>query len=136
MAAVTASRLARAHGFSQTAAQEIAIVVSELATNQLRHASGGRIEVRQTPGVFEIVALDRGPGLADPTQTLEAIAGAPVPPPPPPITDIPFEPRDSLGYGLGSVLRLSDQLELENRPEGGLRVRAVKRLPSSPQRRR
>ncbi len=62
----TALRIATHAGFSETRRGEIAIVVTELATNLIRHATGGRVLVQRlrSSGAewLELLAVDRGPG--------------------------------------------------------------------------
>ncbi len=101
-------------GFSAVAIGELAIVVSELATNQIRHARSGRIALRSIArdGVagLEILAVDRGPGIEDPTEALRG------------------EPRitGSLGTGLSSVLRMTDEVDFDVRLREGTCVAARK----------
>ena len=65
-----AERQATAEGFTRLAAQEVALIVSELAWNIVRHAGAGRIELqaiadpRHGPGL-EIRAWDPRPPIAD-----------------------------------------------------------------------
>ena len=54
-------------------AERVAIVVTEACTNLLKHASGGEILLRSTgedgpdaPQELEVLALDQGPGMANP----------------------------------------------------------------------
>lgn len=82
---------------------EMVLVVSELSTNQLRHARFGRIAFRAisrdgVPGV-EIIAADRGPGIEDPTAAVLSL------------------PRTSgsLGAGVGSVLKFSHEVDFDVR---------------------
>ncbi|MGZ3420305.1 MAG: ATP-binding protein [Polyangiales bacterium] len=95
--------LAAELGFDTIRVGELAIAVSELATNQLRHAKLGRIALRKIArdGVagIEMVAADRGPGIADPRS---AIAGIP-------------RTHGSLGTGLSSVLRFTDEVDFDVR---------------------
>ena len=93
-------------GFDLKESEEFAIVVSELATNLVKHATGGRLVL--TPiedggrlGI-KIVSQDDGPGIADVEQ---AIADG-------------FSTTSSLGYGLGTINRLMDEFEIQPRPEG------------------
>jgi anti-sigma regulatory factor (Ser/Thr protein kinase) len=90
-------------GFSAERTGELAIAVSELATNQLRHARLGRIALRAIArdGVqgIEMIAFDRGPGIADPRT---ALAGVP-------------RSHGSLGTGLSSVMRFSDEVDFDVR---------------------
>jgi len=105
--------LASRIGFDEPEAEEIAIVISELASNIVKHARRGALALRPVerdgnPGV-EIEATDEGPGLADP----EAAIGD------------GFTTTGSLGCGLGAVNRLLDELEvgLREGAEAGLRLR-------------
>ena len=58
-------------GFDDSDAGRVALVVTELATNVIKHGRGGTIHLRQVPGRgaagVEVLAVDRGPGfnLAD-----------------------------------------------------------------------
>jgi anti-sigma regulatory factor (Ser/Thr protein kinase) len=98
--------------------ESAAIVVSELATNQVRYAGGGRVEVRGVArdGVagLEIDAEDDGPGLADPTG---AFAGE-------------IRRNGTLGIGLAAVRRLSAEIDLDTRVGEGTRI--VARLFAGP----
>lgn len=94
------------------ATESMAIIISELATNQLRHAGGGRAAVRPVTrdGVvgIEIEMVDHGQGLADPKR---AFAGVP-------------RNGESLGIGLAGVQRLSLELDLDTRVGEGTRILA------------
>jgi anti-sigma regulatory factor (Ser/Thr protein kinase) len=83
--------------------EELAAAVSELARNQLRHAIGGELGFRAVArdGVagLEVVAADRGGGIADPTA---AFSGA---------TRI----AGSLGVGLAAAYRQSHEMDLDIR---------------------
>jgi anti-sigma regulatory factor (Ser/Thr protein kinase) len=54
-------------------AADIMLVVSELVTNSVRHASGGPIEVRaqRTPGGLEVEVCDPPPGFDPPARDIE-----------------------------------------------------------------
>jgi anti-sigma regulatory factor (Ser/Thr protein kinase) len=97
-------------GFLPIACEEIALVVTELATNLIKHASGGTLNL--TPlsadgGVgLEIESLDDGPGIADVEQALADR----------------FSTAGSRGTGLGAVNRLMDELDIASRPGAGTRV--------------
>jgi anti-sigma regulatory factor (Ser/Thr protein kinase) len=109
-----ATDLARASGFDETATGRIAIVATEMATNLLKHASAGEIIVgnfadRDGAGL-ELLALDKGPGIADLGVALAdgySTAGSP-------------------GTGLGAVRRQCDQFAIWSRP--GLGTAAVARF--------
>jgi anti-sigma regulatory factor (Ser/Thr protein kinase) len=95
-----ARRVAAATGFGDVALEEIVLVVSELASNLVEHAGGGNltltpIEERNRVGL-QIESTDSGPGIRD---AEEAIADG-------------YSTTGSLGYGLGTVNRLMDELEI------------------------
>ncbi len=101
-------------GMSEVAIGSLAIVVSELATNQLRHARDGAIALRAVerggvPGV-EVIAADRGTGIRD---AAEAMDGVP-------------RTHGSLGIGLSGVQRQSDEVDFDVRLGQGTCVRARK----------
>ena len=64
-----ASKRRNAAGFGATEAGKVAIVATELATNLIKHGGGGEILVAtyEEPGSsgIELIALDRGRGIAD-----------------------------------------------------------------------
>jgi anti-sigma regulatory factor (Ser/Thr protein kinase) len=103
-AAVTiAARL----GFDDTACGKTALVVTEAATNIIKHGGGGDIIVRvvqnQEVNGVEIVALDLGPGLADPDRCFRD----------------GFSTVGTPGTGLGAIRRLSSFVDLYSRKDGG-----------------
>ncbi len=108
-----ATRFARDAGFDRRACTEIAIAVSELVTNSVRHARGsGEVEIRLVDDAIEVMCTDDGPG--DVTTVRGSIA-----------SDLPSRPTGSgLGCGLGAVRRLMDEVEAGDRPGGGIWVRA------------
>jgi serine/threonine-protein kinase RsbT len=122
-ASALARRAAAALGLSPRACSEVAIAVSELASNQVRHAGGGVIALYADGDALVVEALDRGPGIPDVTAAMldNASGGRPRP--------CGELPRGGLGCGLGAVARLMDELRLEGREGGGLCARAVKRPP-------
>jgi anti-sigma regulatory factor (Ser/Thr protein kinase) len=90
-------------GLGTVATAALASAASELGHNQLRHAHAGVVVVRSClrgdeVGV-EVVAADRGPGIAD-------VAGA--------LEGRPSHPG-SLGAGLAAVLELSDEVDIDVR---------------------
>lgn len=108
----TAAREACAHADlvpRRTAAAEL--VATELATNLLKHAGGGRMVVNLVgppgggPGVsVQLFSLDHGPGIADVPAALR---------------DGYTTARVSLGAGLGSCLRSADAFHLYSAPGRG-----------------
>lgn len=95
--------IAQRLGFSELRRENMALVVSEMISNQLKHAGGkGMLQIWQQPGpVLDILSLDYGPGIAD----------------------LPLAEEDgyssvnTLGKGLGSIRRLSDQAHAYSRQE-------------------
>lgn len=93
-------------------ADRAALVATEIGQNQLRHARAGRIAVRAAArgehrGI-EVVGADRGRGIAD-------LAGA---------LDAPPRTTGSLGVGVGSIRRLSSEVDFGVRLGEGMRVAA------------
>ena len=105
--------MARAAGFSEERAGAVAIAVTEAASNVVRHATRGAL-LLQTFGVdpalgIEIVAIDRGPGIANLGASLRdghSTAG-------------------SAGIGLGALSRLSDDFDVYSQTGAGTTVRCV-----------
>jgi anti-sigma regulatory factor (Ser/Thr protein kinase) len=113
--------LARQVGFDETEAGKVAIVVTEVGTNLVKHASGGVILLRPlaaeaSTGV-EVLALDRGPGMADVGRCLRD----------------GFSSAGSPGHGLGAIRRLSAFADVYSTPGTGtvLLARLWARMPST-----
>lgn len=85
----------------------IAIVATEMATNQLKHAGSGFVLVRAhrdaSGSGLELVAFDRGPGIPD-------IGAA--------MRD-GYSTAGSAGQGLGAIRRQSDAFEIISWPQRG-----------------
>ncbi len=90
--------MAIAIGFDEKSAEEIVLVASELASNVVRHAGGGTLTLAPLAGGagIQIESEDRGPGIAD---VDSAMADG-------------FSTAGSLGYGLGTVNRFVDDLDI------------------------
>jgi anti-sigma regulatory factor (Ser/Thr protein kinase) len=108
----TAVALARDLGFDETETGKVALVVTEAGSNLLKYGRGGEVIVRaldEPPGAgIEILALDRGPGMADMDRSLRdghSTAGSP-------------------GNGLGAIRRLSGLFDLYSAPGAGTAVLA------------
>jgi len=99
-------------GVANELAERAALVASELGRNHLRHARAGRIAVRSiTRGEhrgLELVAVDRGPGVLDMAAAIDALPRA----------------VGTLGVGIGSVRRLSSEVDFDVRVGEGTHVRA------------
>jgi anti-sigma regulatory factor (Ser/Thr protein kinase) len=95
-------------GMDETATGQASLLATEAATNVIRHAGSGELLLRPlhfSPGI-EIVALDRGPGIADVARAMEdghSTAGTP-------------------GNGLGAMRRLSTTFDIYSRPGQGTAV--------------
>ncbi len=104
-----ASELAARAGLSETDVGRVALLVTEAATNVLKHAGGGEILVRilsAAPGTLEILALDAGPGLAPERLLTEG-----------------YSSTGTLGVGLGAMRRQSDAFDMYARPGKGTVLR-------------
>jgi anti-sigma regulatory factor (Ser/Thr protein kinase) len=108
-----AGELARGLGFNETVAGELAIVVTELGTNLLKHAQRGELLMRPlVDGVrygIEVLSIDSGPGIHDLFRCFEdgyTTAGSP-------------------GNGMGAIQRLSSELDLWSAHGLGTVLRAV-----------
>lgn len=90
-------------GFSEARRENISLVASELVSNQVKYAGGrGLMQIWQQPGpVLDIFALDYGPGIANLALAQED----------------GYSSGNTLGKGLGSIQRLSDQTHIYSRPE-------------------
>lgn len=109
----TAREMVMALGFSAVQGEEIVLVVSELATNLLQHATSGTIvlmpvEEGDRHGI-QVESIDQGPGIPD----IELA-----------ITD-GFSTAGNLGNGLGSINRLMDEFEITSqvRENSGTHIR-------------
>lgn len=67
-----AGSLSEDGGFSATERGKIALIVTELATNLVKYGTNGRVFMRMVTeeqgSEFEIIAVDSGPGMADPAR--------------------------------------------------------------------
>ncbi|WP_255157805.1 anti-sigma regulatory factor [Siphonobacter sp. BAB-5385] len=99
---------------------EIDLIVAELASNLVKHATGGEILVRSfneaNQSGIELISIDQGPGIADPTKMLED----------------GMSTTQTLGHGLGSIKRLSDTFQIYSQPDWGTIIlsRIYKVIPS------
>jgi anti-sigma regulatory factor (Ser/Thr protein kinase) len=98
--------------FDDETCGRLALVVTELGTNLVRHAQVGRLLVaaRAAPGgdMVEVLAVDSGPGMADVDHCLrDGVTTSTTP-----------------GTGLGAVRRLADEFAAFSVPAGGTVVLA------------
>lgn len=108
-----ASTVARELGLGDDRAAEIGIVVSELATNQHRHAGSGSIllRVRRTGdrAALETLAIDSGPGMRDISAAMRDGVST----------------GGTLGIGLGTLPRLASSWDAWTAPGQGTVVAAT-----------
>lgn len=89
-----ALQLAQALGFDEAAAGRVALSVTELGTNLVRHAGGGALLLGVDGSAIELLSLDSGPGM-DVQRCLQD----------------GFSTAGSAGTGLGAVKRLADRFD-------------------------
>jgi len=99
-------------GLPQARIDKVAIVVTELATNLLKHGGGGHIHASRCDDAggigLEVLALDRGGGMPNPGRCMQdgySTAGSP-------------------GSGLGAIARLADAVQIYTRAGQGCAVMA------------
>jgi anti-sigma regulatory factor (Ser/Thr protein kinase)/serine/threonine protein phosphatase PrpC len=97
-------------GFSSSDCDEIALVVTELSSNLVRHAFGGTIKLTPIEASgrvgIRVESEDSGPGISDVERAL---------------TD-GYSTGGSLGNGLGTVNRLMDDLNVYSRSPSGVHL--------------
>ncbi len=95
-------------GLTPDRCSDVAIVVTELATNLLKHAGGGSLIVQQSDRDIEVIAIDRGPGISNVRRCLED----------------GYSTAGSAGTGLGAISRIASQFDAYSAPSGGTAVYA------------
>jgi anti-sigma regulatory factor (Ser/Thr protein kinase) len=105
-------RIADGAGLAEAEQGRVPLIVTELATNLCAHARGGEILLRSLPvesgSGIEIIALDRGPGMAD---VRRCMADG-------------FSTTGTRGCGLGAVQRLSTEFDIYSAQPAGTVVAA------------
>jgi len=103
---------ATATEFTEEQVGKIDIIVSELSSNLIKHAGGGEVLYRITEDlsdtVFEIVCIDRGPGM----DTLKMMRDG-------------ASTTLTLGHGLGAIERLSSFSQIYSTPGTGTIIYSV-----------
>ena len=106
-----ASLLARRSHVSEEDIGRLALVITELGTNLIKHASGGMFVFGRSgddASTIEVVTLDSGPGIANVAEALRDGHST---------TSTP-------GTGLGAVARQADFFQIYSRPKHGTAVLA------------
>ncbi|HEX7797258.1 MAG TPA: ATP-binding SpoIIE family protein phosphatase [Vicinamibacterales bacterium] len=109
---------AESAGLNEEDSYRAGLIATELATNLVKHATGGELLVREIAGSpqgeVEILAIDRGPGMSDLSRSM---------------TD-GHSTAGSAGTGLGAVRRLADEFDIYSEQTRGtvvlVRVRAAR----------
>lgn len=110
----TALRFASALGFSAERTGAVALAVTELATNLVKHAQDGELLLRPVsaengrPAAVELLSLDRGPGIPSLSKALRD----------------GFSTSGSPGTGLGALQRVATTFDIYSQPPRGTVVLA------------
>jgi anti-sigma regulatory factor (Ser/Thr protein kinase) len=119
----TAVGMARLLGFGEVEREKAGLVVTEAATNLVRHARGGELLLHPLAdgdvGGLEVLALDRGPGMANVAACLRD----------------GFSSTGTSGTGLGAIARLSSCFDIHSAVGAGTAVLArlwARPLPRRP----
>ena len=83
-------------GFDETFTGQVALVVTELASNLLKHGNGGELMLMRGEGRLDVLAVDAGPGMRD---VAACMADG-------------YSTAGTLGQGLGAVRRLASDLRV------------------------
>ena len=105
-----AAGVAQQNGLGETEVGRVALVVTELATNLIKHGRGGEILVGTFTNDFEtgleILALDQGPGIASVAISLQD----------------GYSTAGTRGQGLGAIHRQSTSVEIATWPAVGTAI--------------
>lgn len=108
-----ATIIARESGLDDSEAGKVALVVTEAATNLVKHGGGGEILVGSagSDAGVEVLALDQGPGIANVAASLRD----------------GFSTAGTSGTGLGALSRLATRFDIHAPPGGGTALMAAVR---------
>ncbi len=108
----TGRAMCRVLGFSEVGQTKVATAISELSRNIFQYAGRGEVRMRPANGAgIEVVASDRGPGIANVPAVLTP----------------GYRSKRGMGMGLQGTRRLVDELQIDSRPGVGTTVRFSKR---------
>jgi anti-sigma regulatory factor (Ser/Thr protein kinase) len=112
---------AEAARLAGVSASDAELVATELATNVLRHATGGYLLTRSVAGGLELVAVDHGPGM--PLTVVESLTA------PPPVVIAETTPSaGGLGVGLAGVRRRTSTFDCYSTGRGTVMLARLGRL--------
>lgn len=98
--------LVRPH-FTEQRTGEIDIVISEMVSNLIKYATRGellyRLSMQENEPVFEVICIDSGAGIKDVSHAMKD----------------GFSSKNTLGQGIGSILRLSNFAQIYSLPNWG-----------------
>jgi anti-sigma regulatory factor (Ser/Thr protein kinase) len=108
-----AKKISTGLGFDEIVCEEIALVVSELASNLVKHAGEGvivltGIEDQSRTGI-QVESIDNGRGIQDIDRALSD----------------GISTSEGLGYGLGTVNRLMDEFDISSKVGAGSGTRVI-----------
>jgi len=99
--------MARTIGFNETEIGRVALVVTEAATNLVKHTPQGQLLARafdrDSVAVIEVMALDQGPGIANVSESMRD----------------GYSTSGSPGTGLGAIKRQADEFDIYSIPGKG-----------------
>ena len=94
-------------GFDETTSGRTALVITEAATNVIRHGDGGEIYIGRVAGGrsagIQIIAMDRGAGITDVSASLRD----------------GYSTAGTAGNGLGAIQRVATTFDLHSEPGRG-----------------
>jgi anti-sigma regulatory factor (Ser/Thr protein kinase) len=93
-------------GFDPVLIGQTAVAVSEAVSNLVKHATEGTVMVRhhpEAPATVELIAVDRGPGMADVARALRD----------------GYSTSGTLGIGLGAISRIASGYDVHSLPGMG-----------------
>ena len=102
-----AVELSRRYQFEDVREGRVALIATEMATNLVKHAGGGKIVIGcfddATGAGVELLSLDGGTGISDLSRAMEDGTSS----------------AGSMGGGLGAIRRQSDVFDIFSRPDSG-----------------
>lgn len=117
-----AMAMGRAHGLDAEAVERLGVVVTEMGGNIARHAGNGQVVLRavgeHSTGRIEVLALDKGPGIADMSRVMRDGASLPS--------------ASGRERGLAGIRRLADLFDIYSHAGHGTAVVAHVGAPSGP----